>query len=368
MSTYVLNAFDQWVMQKAITLAEKGIYTARPNPAVGCIIVKDNQIIGQGYHQKAGFAHAEINALNHCKALGFSPENATVYVTLEPCSHYGKTPPCVNALIKARIKRVIIASVDPNPEVNGIKILKDAGIEVISGCLTDQADNLNKGFLKVMTTSEPYVRLKLAASLDGRTAMASGESKWITSEKSRNDVQKLRARSGAIITGIGTVLADNPSLTVRKLTEDIAIDQPLRVVIDRKLKIPVDANIIHAQGQCAIVSASEDAEKIAMLENKNVDIVKLAFDESLLVNLLFILKEKYAIYDVLVETGHKLAASFLQAGLIDEFWYYIAPCVMGKTAKPLFDLSYNTMAEKCQFTLESVSPLGDDIRSIYRKK
>ncbi|MCF6764462.1 bifunctional diaminohydroxyphosphoribosylaminopyrimidine deaminase/5-amino-6-(5-phosphoribosylamino)uracil reductase RibD [Thiotrichales bacterium 19S3-7] len=369
MSLERISAFDQWMMQKAIALAEKGIYTVRINPAVGCILVKDQRIIGQGYHQKAGMPHAEINALADCKRSALDPKGATAYVTLEPCSHYGKTPPCVDALIEAGIKEVIIASKDPNPKVNGIDKLKKAGIKVIDNCLAAQAERLNLGFFKSMRMRLPYVRLKLAASLDARTAMASGESKWITSEKSRYDVQKLRARSGAIITGVATVLADNPRLTVReKINSDFPIEQPLRVIIDRNLTISMNANVIDASGKSLIVTQSTNYHKIQVLEERGIQILQLKFDDELLKNTLSYLNQTLLIHDVLIESGHRLAGSFLRADLIDEFCYYMAPCIMGKTAKPLFDVAFDQMKEKYQFKLESVTPLGDDIKMIYTKQ
>lgn len=362
------TAFDAFMMTKALELAKKGRYTARPNPVVGCVIVKNHQIIGQGYHRKAGLPHAEVEALTNCHYLGNDPEGANVYVTLEPCSHHGRTPPCVNALIKAKVKRVIIASKDSNPNVNGIDLLKKAGIEVITGCLTDKADALNIGFLSTMVKNKPYVRLKLAASLDGRTAMASGESKWITSALSRSDVQRLRARSGAIITGIGTILSDNPLLTVRddSLVEADLFEQPLRVILDRHLKINLDANVLKPQGKVLIVTEVTQSDKLFELQNLGVLVKKLAFDSGdFLDQVLVLLKKEFAISDVLVESGATLAGSFLKANLIDEFWYYMAPCIMGVTARALFNCQFEKMAEKYQFKLQSVKQFGEDVRMIY---
>lgn len=367
-----LNAFDEFFMQKAINLASKGIYTARPNPVVGCVIVKNKQIIGEGFHQKSGENHAEINALNDLKKNGFDSEDATCYVTLEPCSHVGKTPPCVDALIKAKIKKVVIASTDTNPKVSSIGRLKAHGIEVLTDCLKEKADALNQGFLKSMAKKLPFVRLKLASSIDGKTALLSGESKWITNEKSRLDVQKLRARSGAIITGIGTILADNPSMTVRVNTWDkkdmpsVEIKQPLRVIFDRCLTINPNANILHENGCVWLVTKSDDQAKINDLtNNKKITIISVKDKNNPLKYILEKLVE-HEIYDVLVEAGHQLSSAFLKAELVDEFWLYQAPILMGNDAFDLFDFKIEKMKEKTKLKLLSVKQFDDDLRLIYK--
>ena len=245
MSSVSFSADDHKFMSRALLLAKKGIYTAAPNPNVGCVLVKDGEVVGEGWHEKAGEAHAEINAL---KQAGNKAEGATVYVTLEPCCHQGKTPPCSDALIKAKVARVVAALIDPHVKVagKGLKQLELAGIFVEHGLLEEQAKELNLGFIKRMQKRLPYVRCKLAMSLDGRTAMASGESKWITSSAAREDVQRLRAKSSAILTGVGTVLADDPSMTVR--LEGVNA-QPMRVVVDTNLSMPTDAKMLKEAGQ-----------------------------------------------------------------------------------------------------------------------
>ncbi|NOQ87753.1 MAG: bifunctional diaminohydroxyphosphoribosylaminopyrimidine deaminase/5-amino-6-(5-phosphoribosylamino)uracil reductase RibD, partial [Gammaproteobacteria bacterium] len=241
-------------MQHAIRLAKKGSYTTDPNPNVGCVIVKDSEIVGEGWHQLAGKAHAEINALEQA---GSKAKDAMVYVTLEPCSHTGKTPPCADALIKAGVKKVFAAMEDPNPQVagSGLKKLQDAGIETEHGLLESQARELNPGFIKRMESGRPFVRIKLAMSLDGRTAMASGESQWISGEASRNDVQRKRAESSAILTGIETVLADDPSMNVRLTAQQLRVDavrQPKRIVLDSQFRMPADAKISSVDGECIV--------------------------------------------------------------------------------------------------------------------
>ena len=263
---------DAHYMQQAIELAGQGLYSTMPNPRVGCILVRDGQVIGQGGHIRAGFAHAEVNALASCG----NAKGATAYVTLEPCSHTGKTPPCCDALIKAGVSRVVVAMQDPNPEVagSGIAQLRAAGIKVDVGVLEDQAKALNPGFIKRMTSNRPLVTVKLAMSLDGRTAMASGESQWITSGEARSDVQRLRARSCAIITGVDTVIYDDASLTVRapelglceNLTKLATEQQPLRVVLDSMLRMPATAKILSQPGETLIVAVNEDVDRANELQ------------------------------------------------------------------------------------------------------
>ncbi|MCF6807354.1 bifunctional diaminohydroxyphosphoribosylaminopyrimidine deaminase/5-amino-6-(5-phosphoribosylamino)uracil reductase RibD [Thiotrichales bacterium 19S9-12] len=363
-----ISPLDEFFMQKAIDLASKGVFYTRPNPSVGCVIVKNNKIIGEGHHRKVGFAHAEVKALEDLRKKGYNAEGACVYVTLEPCSHDGRTPPCVNALIEANISRVVIASSDPNPQVNGIEILRSNGIEVVISCLEDKAEALNAGFFKAMKEGRPYVRLKLASSLDGRTAMASGESKWITSEASRLDVHKLRAKSGAIMTGINTVLVDNPALTVRiDSLDEKRFEQPLRVIVDRTLQIPLDAKVLLPNANVLIITESNDQKKIRQLQDEHVRVQTMVFDHQILSTILKLLHTDYEIRDLLVESGHKLSGSFLRSDLIDEFWYYMAPVIMGKSALPLFDVNYSLMSERYQLKLESVKVLDNDIKMIYRK-
>ena len=338
---------DIYYMQLAITEAKKGIYTTRPNPAVGCVLVKDGMVIGQGYHPKAGQPHAEIFALADAKAQGFDTEGATAYVTLEPCSHTGRTPPCADALIAADLKRVVIASLDTNPKVagNGVKKLQNAGIEVLVGVCDQQAARLNLGFLKAMRTGLPYVRLKTASSLDGRTAMASGESKWITGSEAREDVQRLRARSAAIITGSGTIMADDPAMTVRskQLGVDLKmIPKPKVVVVDRRGRL----------------SASDNYQ---VLNHED----SLIWRDDLL-SLLQTLVSQYACYDVLIEAGSELSGAFITEGLVDELIVYQAPCILGQDARPMFACQLDQLAQQHRFELHSVDKIGNDIRLVYQ--
>ena len=337
---------DIYYMQLAIAEAKKGIYTTRPNPAVGCVLVKDDLVIGQGYHPKAGQPHAEIFVFFFAKAQGFDTKGATAYVTLEPCSHTGRTPPCADALIAAGLKRVVVASLDPNPKVagNGVKKLQNAGIEVLVGVCDQQAAALNLGFLKAMRTGLPYVRLKTASSLDGRTAMTSGESKWITGTEAREDVQRLRAQSAAIITGSGTVIADNPALTVRskQLGVDLhMIPKPKVVIVDRR-------------------------NRLSDLDNYQV----LNYDDTLiwcndLMSLLKTLVSQYACYDVLIEAGSELSGAFITEGLVDELIVYQAPCILGQNARPMFACQLDQLAQQYRFGLYSADIIGNDIRLIY---
>ena len=345
---------DQKFMQRAIALAKLGQYSTKPNPNVGCVIVKDEQVIGEGYHPKAGQPHAEVFAL---RRAGEHAKGATAYVTLEPCAHYGRTPPCAEALVKAQVKKVIIACADPNPLVagQGVKILKDAGIEVEIGVCEQSAKNLNLGFLKAMSTAQPYVRLKVASSLDGRTAMASGESKWITGAVARQDVQHWRAISGVVITGIQTVLADDCELNVRHLDGvDLAtVVQPKRIVLDRQARLPISAQIL------------QNPETVMVMTPFRQDLADLGviqFAPQPLDQLLQQLCQQHQIYDVLVEAGATLSTAFLQQGLVDEMISYVAPTLLGQTARPLFSAEFNRMAEQFRFQLLDVTQLGQDIR------
>lgn len=345
---------DQKFMQGAIALAKLGQYSTKPNPNVGCVIVKDGQIIGEGYHPKAGQPHAEVFAL---RQAGEHAKGATAYVTLEPCAHYGRTPPCAEALVKAQVKKVIIACADPNPLVagQGVKILKDAGIEVEIGVCEQSTKNLNLGFLKAMSTGQPYVRLKVASSLDGRTAMASGESKWITGAAARQDVQHWRAISGAVITGIQTVLADDCELNVRHLEAvDLAtVVQPKRIVLDRQARLPISAKILQN---------SETVMVMTPFRQDLADLGVIQFAPQPLDQLLQQLCQQHQIYDVLVEAGATLSTAFLQQGLVDEMISYVAPTLLGQTARPLFSAELNRMAEQFRFQLLDVTQLGQDIR------
>jgi diaminohydroxyphosphoribosylaminopyrimidine deaminase/5-amino-6-(5-phosphoribosylamino)uracil reductase len=324
-------------MSYALQLAKKGIWTARPNPMVGCVIVKNNQIIAKGYHQKYGENHAEINALNEIEIA--EAEDTTIYITLEPCFHIGKTPPCVDALIKAKVKKVIIAMLDVNPLVAGqsVKKLQQQGIEVEVGLLEEKAQILNRGFIKRMTFKKPFVSAKIAMSLDGKTAMASGESKWITGEEAREDVQKLRAQSDAILTGVNTILLDNPRLNVR----EIKCIQPLRVVLDRQ-------NRLQNKKDLTIFS---DGAKTLVLKDDLETVLKILGERE--------------VNNVLLETGSILFSAMLKANLIDELIIYTAPMFLGASARNVLDLNIEFMKDKINLELKSISQIGQDIKITY---
>ncbi len=344
---------DHIWMQQAIELARRGQYSTKPNPNVGCVIVKDGKLIGEGFHPKAGQPHAEVFAL---RAAGEQAQGTTAYVTLEPCAHYGRTPPCAKGLVAAEVAKVVVACPDPNPLVagKGVQILRDAGIQVEVGVLEQQAHQLNLGFLKAMATGLPYVRLKIASSLDGRTAMASGESKWITGTEARLDVQHWRAISGAVITGIETVLADDCQLNVRELQGvDLAtVVQPKRVILDRQGRLPLTAKIL-AQPEQVIVMGPYRTE-LADLGVEQLQIQSLE-------NLLKTLKEKQ-IYDVLVEAGATLSTAFLHANLVDEMLSYVAPTLLGQSARAMFSAEFSRMAEQQRFKLIDLAQVGNDVR------
>ncbi len=354
------SADDHRYMARALQLAEKGIYTTAPNPNVGCVIVKDNEIVGEGWHEKAGEPHAEIHAL---RKAGERAKGATVYVTLEPCCHHGKTPPCSNALIEAGVSRVIAAMVDPHKKVagQGLQQLEAAGIRVEQGLMQAQAEALNPGFIKRMKTGLPYVRCKLGMSLDGRTAMASGESKWITGSAAREDVQRLRARSDAILTGVGTVLADDPSMTVRLEGYE---RQPLRVVVDTNLSMLPEAKMLQQPGRTLLMTCSEDEYAIEQLKNAGAEIHRLPYCNAH-VDLKPLLRElaEMQINDVLLESGATLSGAMLQDGLIDELVLYIAPSIMGNQARGLFNLpQLQSMQDKIELDIIDQRIVGDDIR------
>lgn len=344
---------DQVWMQRAIALAQQGQYSTRPNPNVGCVIVQNGQLVGEGFHPQAGQPHAEVFAL---RQAGESARGATAYVTLEPCAHYGRTPPCAKGLVEAGIQKVIVACSDPNPLVagKGVEILRQAGIKVEVGICEAQAKQLNLGFLKAMATGMPYVRLKIASSLDGRTAMASGESKWITGVEARQDVQHWRAISGAVITGIETVLADDCQLNVRQLMDANVehIVQPKRVILDRQGRLPLDAQILQVPDTVMVMGPFRT--ELARLGVIQLDIQSL---ESLLKTL-----KDFQIYDVLIEAGATLSTAFVQENLVDEVISYVAPTFLGQSARAMFNADLISMAEQLRFKLKEVTQLGDDLR------
>lgn len=354
---------DHQYMTRALRLAAQGLHTTTPNPRVGCIIVKNGLVIGEGAHLKAGEPHAEVYAL---RQAGANAAGADVYVTLEPCSHHGRTPPCADALIQAKVRRVVVAMQDPNPQVagNGLARLQAAGITVQSGLMETQARELNAGFISRMTRQRPFVRSKIAASLDGRTALANGESKWITGEAARLDVQSWRAQSCAILTGIGTVLADNPQMTVRTVPNSIApYRQPLRVVVDSQLQISPQANILQG-GHALVVYAKDAPQKLAQLKSTGVDCIQIAGTEGrLCLNSLFMHLATLGVNDLLVEAGHGLNGALLAQGLVDELLVYYAPILMGASAKGMFDfLPLTSMSQRIELALIDMRQVGKDIR------
>ena len=367
---------EYW-MAKAIKLAQKGLYSTHPNPRVGCVIVKDGELLGQGYHVRAGEGHAEVNALADAKSRGnYDFTGATAYVTLEPCSHHGKTPPCADALIKVGIACLVYGMQDPNPEVagNGLKRIAKADIEVVGPVLKAQCEALNPGFIKRMREGLPFIRVKLAISVDGRTAMESGESQWITGPDARQDVQRLRAQSDAIVTGIGSVLADNPSMTVRIDNNDQPVDattvrQPLRVVMDTALSILPDAKVLFPTQQSCVFCVEEEieSEHLDLLQERGVTVRFANRGEDGRLDLLTTMEQLAddGINEVLVETGAELAGGFLQAGLVDEIVVYMAPKLLGSTARPMFQLPLDTMEEAVDLELKSVHQIGQDLRLVY---
>jgi len=355
---------DEVFMARALLLAKKGLYTTQPNPRVGCVLVKNNKIIAEGWHQRAGQGHAEIEALKKTETA----QEATAYVTLEPCSHFGRTAPCADALIKAGVARVVVAIQDPNPLVagKGLYLLEKAGVEVVCGVLEGEAKILNQGFITRMLTGKPYVLSKLAMSLDARTAMASGESQWITSPLARADVQKLRAASGAVLTGVATVLADNPSLTVR--LQDVEVEQPIRVILDSTLKTPVTAKILALAGRTLILSCSEDKQKIEALSQAGAEVYTLPAKQGRLdLEAVLCFLGEQQINDVLVEAGSVLNGALMEQGLIDECIVYMAPSLLGASGRGLFEMPTITqMVDKKQLQFVDMRKVGVDIRLQYK--
>ncbi|PTB34535.1 bifunctional diaminohydroxyphosphoribosylaminopyrimidine deaminase/5-amino-6-(5-phosphoribosylamino)uracil reductase RibD [Photobacterium phosphoreum] len=361
---------DQQMMLRAITLAKHGRYTTAPNPNVGCVIVNDGDIVGEGYHYQAGQPHAEVFALRQAQHRA---QGATVYVTLEPCSHHGRTPPCAEALINAKVARVVCAMVDPNPNVagRGIALLKAAGIEVDVGVLAADAQALNPGFIKQMTHQMPYVELKLAASLDGRTALANGVSKWITGPKARADVQRFRAQAGAILSTSATVIADNPSLNVRwsELGESVqqaypqaALRQPTRVIIDSQNRLTPEYQLFNLPGETILARTTLGTEAWPDSVQQWQIPTQTNSQQLDLVALLSQLAD-YGINHIWVEAGASLAGALLQQQLVDSLILYQAPKLMGSDSRGLIDITgLTTMAQTPLLTITDVGLVGEDIR------
>ena len=361
---------DQAYMAQALRLAEQGLYSTHPNPRVGCVIVAGKQVVGEGWHMRAGEPHAEVHALRQAGALA---QGATAYVTLEPCSHHGLTPPCAEALAKAGVQRVVIAMQDPNPQVagRGIAHLRAQGIEVdlLDGELSTAARTLNCGFVKRMQQGLPFVRLKLAMSLDGRTAMASGESQWITGPAARADVQSLRARSSAIITGAETVMTDNARLTVRAKELPLSAEQralalsrpPLRIVIDERLLVPTDMAFF-TDGPVLVVTYQNPPADTADINYLQVPELNGHIDlQALLPEL-----AQRGINELMVEAGPQLAGAFMQAGLVDELYIYMAAMLLGSNAQPLMQLPIDLMADAVRLQITEMRAIDNDWRIIAR--
>lgn len=346
-------------MSHAIQLAKRGRYTCDPNPRVGCVITKDNQILAEGWHAVAGEAHAEINALNNCS----DASACTVYITLEPCSHHGRTPPCVEALINARVNTVIIAMLDPNPVVSGsgIKQLENAGIIVKQGLQEAEARKLNPGFIKRMISGLPYARCKMAMSLDGHTALANGESQWISSEQSRRDVHRMRAASSAILTSAESVINDDPSLNAREL--DFEFKQAVRVIVDRQLKTPTQAKIFTIPGKIIIYTQNDNNDRIKEFENTDAEIIVLPNSQMWLKNVFSHLAKKIEINELMIEAGSNLSGALLEQGLIDELIVYMAPVLLGHDANPLLRLKkLEKLNEAINVEIKDVRHVGKDLR------
>ncbi len=361
-----MSSADYRCMARALTLARRGLYSTDPNPRVGCVLVRDGEIVGEGWHQCAGEPHAEVNALN---AAGYRAQGATVYVTLEPCCHHGRTPPCTEALLNAGVTRLVAAMPDPNPQVagRGLAMLREAGVAVECGLLEAEAQALNPGFIQRMTQGRPFIRVKLAMSLDGRTALASGESQWLTGAAAREDVQRLRARSSAILTGVGTVLADDPGLNVR-LPETMR--QPLRVILDSSLRTPPTARTLQLPGSTLIFTAITDLALQQPLQAAGAEIIVAPLIESGL-DLRTVMAElaRRECNEIHVECGATLAGSLLQAGLMDEMVVYIAPLLLGDKARGLFQLPELTqMSERTELQLLDMRAVGRDWRMTLKLK
>lgn len=361
---------DRQFMAEAINLASQGLYTTSPNPRVGCVLVQGDSVVGRGWHQFAGEAHAEVNAISSAGTLA---KGATAYVSLEPCNLVGRTGACTEALIEAGVGRVVAAMLDPNPRVSGggIKRLRDAGVDASAGLMANEAAALNPGFVQRMQSNKPWVTCKMAMSIDGRTAMASGESQWVTGPAARKYVQQLRARSCAIVTGVGTVIADNPQLNLRAAELGVAVQrQPALVVVDSQLRSPVDAQIFsadHLASRQVMVACLEgaDAARSQALQDKGVEVLEVPAESDGIssgVNLAALLTRlaERECNEVLLEAGAQLAGGFLQGELIDELKLFLAPKIMGSDAMPAFDLALQKMQQAIDLDITDVTAVGND--------
>lgn len=365
-----MSVGDTAWMSRALQLAGRGRYSTSPNPRVACIIVKDGAVIAEAWHQRAGEGHAEALALQQA---GTAAKGATAYVTLEPCSHFGRTPPCADALIAAGVARVVVACRDPNPRVagTGIQRLLDAGIEVTESVLEAPAQALNAGFMRRIAGGLPRVHAKMASSLDGRTAMASGESQWITGADARNDVQGLRASACAIVTGIDSVIQDQARLNVRAEALNDGTPkpaggwrQPLRVVMDSQLRLPADCALLQCEGAVLVATVSDDRDRRQALESAGAEVLLLPAGDDGRVDALALLKAlaERECNDVLLECGPRLMAAFFRRGLVDAATLYMAPCFLGASGRPLVDFSIDAMADQWQMQIDDMRAVGKDWR------
>ncbi len=354
---------DERFMREALKLAEIRKGLTHPNPTVGAVVVKDGKIIGKGFHKKAGMPHAEREAIDDAVRKGFNIEGSTMYVTLEPCCHHGRTPPCTEAIIDKKIKRVVIATEDPNPEVSGrgIEILKKNGIETVVGLLKEEAEKLNEDFFVYMKEKRPFIHIKIAQSIDGKIATKTGSSKWITSEESRRYVQKLRKESTAVMVGTNTVLKDNPELTVRYIETD---SQPLRVVLDKNLIIPENFNVFNRSSK-TILFTSETADRKAVnrLEKKGIQVVKLPLNQGMfdLYDILFHLYSM-GVVQLFVEGGKNLITQFLRKNIFDRISVFVAPKIIGEDGLSSFGkLGIENIEKSIKLNLEDIKRLENDI-------
>lgn len=353
------TAEDYAYMAQALQLAERGLYSTTPNPRVGCVIVQNNAVVGSGWHQRAGEPHAEVLALQQAGELA---RGATVYVTLEPCSHFGRTPPCADALIHAGVGKVIAAMQDPNPKVSGsgLACLAAANIATSCGLLEPQARQLNAGFIQRMTLMRPWLRIKTASSVDGKTALMNGDSKWITGEAARLDVHRLRARSCALLTGIGTVLTDNPQLNVRDVE---TTRQPLKVIVDSHLRTPPDARILQNKGTIIAYTQADNAKQ-QRLTNAGAELIRIDTQPGQvdLSSLMSLLAER-GVNELMSEAGAGLNTGLLSAGLVDEWVMYVAPTLLGDNARGLFTLPEPAvMSNRRLLSFHEIRQIGSDLR------
>ncbi len=359
----MFTSADHAFMSRALELAQRGLYTTAPNPRVGCVVVRDGESVGEGWHKRAGEAHAEVVAL---RAAGDRARVASVYVSLEPCSHHGRTPPCTDALIVAGVARVVAAMRDPNPKVAGagLERLRAAGIEVQEGLLAEQARELNIGFVSRMQRGRPWLRVKVAASLDGRTALANGISQWITGPEARRDGHHWRAQSCAVMAGIGTLLADDPRLTVRDVETS---RQPARIVVDRDLRLPASARVLEG-GNVLVFAAMAEQERVDVLTRAGAEVIVIP-DARGKVDLARMLEElaRREMNEILAESGSRLNGALLNAGLVDELVLYFAPHLLGGTARGMFDLPELTrLDQRVALRLHDARRIGEDLRVIAR--